>query len=325
MKKLLFVSTLLLVFTYSFAQMTCTAVMAGGNFQTDETWEVSDWTMCTEYIIPSGVTVTVSPNLTLDNKTIIVSGTLVIAADVTLNLGQTSALAMQSGGMLSAGNDNSTITSTDGSTPLTYSGQTAFDDIEDNYLSGGTLPIELTTFTGKRVGSTIRLAWETASEEQNDYMEVQRSKNGKRSFERLGTIESKAGAAGTSQQPLQYAFIDEQPLPGVNYYRLMQVDLDGKYEYHKTIAVLFETDGKQQDITVFPSVTPDRVNIALANEATADGELFITNLAGQVVLRTPFERGMQQENIDVTQLPQGHYLIRVQTGREVFTARFVKR
>lgn len=187
------------------------------------------------------------------------------------------------------------------------------------------LPITLTTFTGKRVGSVIHLAWETASEEQNDYLEVQRSRDGKR-FETIGgRIESKAGAAGTSQVPLQYAFTDDSPLPGINYYRLQQFDLDGRYEYHKTIAVLFDKhDGKQPDITVFPSVTSDRVNVALPQEAAADGELYIINLAGQVVLRTPFERGMQQENIDVARLPQGHYVITVQTGRAVFTARFVK-
>ncbi|HMN91315.1 MAG TPA: autotransporter outer membrane beta-barrel domain-containing protein, partial [Saprospiraceae bacterium] len=50
--------------------------------------------------------------------------------------------------------------------------------------AGSALPIELLAFGGKQVGAVIQLHWETATERDNDYVEVQRSHDGKR-FEAL--------------------------------------------------------------------------------------------------------------------------------------------
>lgn len=202
-------------------------------------------------------------------------------------------------------------TATDGSTTVPSSGSESGQT---------TFPITLTTFTGKRVGSTIRLAWETATEENNDYMEVQRSRDGKR-FEALDRVQGQ----GTTATPQRYAFTDEQPLPGVNYYRLKQVDYDGNYEYHRTIAVLFADKYADQKVTLFPSIATDQLNVSLQQEASSDGALVIYNLTGQEVLRLPFQRGMQQQRVRVAHLAEGQYVLRVQHGREVMTSRFVKR
>ncbi|MDX1940602.1 MAG: T9SS type A sorting domain-containing protein [Saprospiraceae bacterium] len=184
-----------------------------------------------------------------------------------------------------------------------------------------TLPIELTAFSGKRIGSAIELHWRTASERDNAYMEVQRSKDGKR-FEALQQVLSKTG--GNSYTPQGYTFTDEKPLPGVNYYRLRQVDFDGKEEYHNIIAVLFQDKDFDKNITIFPTIVKDQVNIALAQEADSEGELYISDLNGQVLLRQPFERGMQQYTLELPQLAQGAYILSVKTGRELLSTRFVK-
>lgn len=182
------------------------------------------------------------------------------------------------------------------------------------------LPIELYSFAGKRVDNTIQLHWVTASEKDNDYMEVQRSSNGK-TFEPLGKVQGQ----GDSYQPVDYTFVDDQPLPGVNYYRLKQVDFDGKSEYHQVIAVLFkDKEEKTQGITLFPTVVSEQLNFALHQEANTDGEYYISDLSGRVLLRQPFERGMQQQSIPVNKLPKGQYILTVQTGRELQVARFVK-
>lgn len=213
-------------------------------------------------------------------------------------------------------NSGATITN-DGD--LEGTGGTFNNDGTFNNNGSGQLPITLTSFTGKRVGSVIHLVWETASEENNDYMEVQRSRAGKR-FEPLGRVPGQ----GTTATPRRYAFTDEQPLPGVNYYRLKQVDYDGAYAYHHTIAVLFTDKQTEQKVTLFPAIVTDQLNISLQQEATSDGALVIYNLTGQEVLRLPFQRGLQQQNVNVAHLAEGQYVLRVQHGREVMTSRFVK-
>lgn len=188
--------------------------------------------------------------------------------------------------------------------------------------SFGALPIELVAFTGKRVGDAIELFWRTATEQNNDFMEVQRSKNGK-TFETLSKIQSQAEVY--SAKPLDYHYTDEHPLTGVNYYRLRQVDLDGKEEFHSIIAVLFkDQEDKTKGITLFPSVVIDQLNLALPEEARTEGDLYISDMSGRVRSQLTVERGMQQRSIPVQQLATGQYVLVVRIGRDVQTARFVK-
>jgi len=151
-------------------------------------------------------------------------------------------------------------------------------------------------------------------------MEVERSRDGIQ-FEKIGA--EKARGDGNSLELQTYNFIDAEPLPGANYYRLRQVDKDNKDEYHKIITVLF-TDAKSDDIKVFPTIVREELNIALSKETETDGQLYIHNAAGQLVWRGTFERGMQQRTLPLQELPQGQYFITLQTSRVLQTARFVK-
>ena len=87
----------------------------------------------------------------------------------------------------------------------------------------GALPITLISFNGKVKKSTIQLNWTTASEEDNSAIIIERSHNGF-DFERLGSVQGK----GTTSSISTYSFIDDEPLEGANYYRLIDVDQSGK-------------------------------------------------------------------------------------------------
>src|SRR5690606_21541103 len=105
----------------------------------------------------------------------------------------------------------------------TYQGQTHIH----NFTVSGAAPVELTRFEARRTGdSQVLLSWETDSEKDNDYFAIERSGNGSD----FGTI-GKAPGKGTSQDKQQYRYTDGDPLPGINYYRLRQVDFDGKTDY----------------------------------------------------------------------------------------------
>ena len=93
------------------------------------------------------------------------------------------------------------------------------------------LPIELISFTGKYKRDVIELYWQTASEVNNDYFEIYKSTN--LDFSRIG----KVPGAGNSNSVLFYNFVDDNPIYGNNYYRLIQVDFDGHSSQSDIISV----------------------------------------------------------------------------------------
>ncbi len=113
-----------------------------------------------------------------------------------------------------------------------FSGITHFSTF--GYLAaktGFTLPVTLTSFTGTSNGCTAALAWQSATEENNSYYEVQASTNGT-GFTAAGKVASKNSATGAS-----YSYQYNGLKIGNNFFRLKMVDLDGKFTYSPTVAV----------------------------------------------------------------------------------------
>lgn len=98
----------------------------------------------------------------------------------------------------------------------------AVNDVE--ITTPGTLPVELLGFGARTSGGDALLEWATASEQDNAWFLVEHGLNGA-DFNELGRVPG----AGNSQQVLHYSYVHEQPAPGLNYYRLRQVDVDGTW------------------------------------------------------------------------------------------------
>lgn len=98
-----------------------------------------------------------------------------------------------------------------------------------------TLPIELVSFTGRKVDENkVALDWATASERDNDYFTVYRSKDA----QDWTAIDSVNGA-GNSTSMLYYSLVDEHPMSGLNYYHLRQTDFDGAFTTSPVVALQF--------------------------------------------------------------------------------------
>lgn len=108
------------------------------------------------------------------------------------------------------------------------------------------LPVELLNFDGYQNAFNMELEWSTASENQSFVFEVQRSKDAQ-NFTTIGT----KVAAGNSEVITNYTFVDTRPEPGINYYRLKQVDHNGSYEYSPVIALDYELESLA--MRVFPN------------------------------------------------------------------------
>lgn len=114
--------------------------------------------------------------------------------------------------------------------------------LSDGYYTIGTknslaspLPIELLSFTATKNKNTVEVMWETATEINNDYYIVEKSKDGVK-FEPLIQI----NGAGNSLSKLNYNTVDKKPFDGLSYYRLKQVDFNGTFSYSKIAAVDFK-------------------------------------------------------------------------------------
>lgn len=107
------------------------------------------------------------------------------------------------------------------------------------------LPIELGRFSGKILKQQTHLDWTTYTESDNDYFEVLHSTNG-RDFAPIGEV----AGHGTTFQLQDYSFIHTSPSFGENYYRLRQVDLDGRYSFSNTIVVSYL---KSRIVEVYPN------------------------------------------------------------------------
>ncbi len=105
-----------------------------------------------------------------------------------------------------------------------------------------TLPIELLSFTGTKRERDVRLDWSTATEANNDYFTIEKSYDGQM-WEVVGT----EPGAGTSLSRNDYSMLDPRPMPGWNYYRLSQTDLDGTRVIVATTEVFWRSrDGPTQ-------------------------------------------------------------------------------
>jgi hypothetical protein len=141
------------------------------------------------------------------------------------------------------------------------------------------LPIALLNFNAVADGGKVLLDWKTASEENNDYFIVERSKDGV-DVERIGTIRG----AGNSNEVLAYDMMDYQPYTGVSYYRLTQVDYNGQSETFDWVAVHFEVK-KEASVDVYPNpLTNGSLNLNMHN-ITGNAQIIIYDFSGRVVYK----------------------------------------
>lgn len=140
------------------------------------------------------------------------------------------------------------------------------------------VPVQLIYFRGKSEAERVRLNWATATEINSSYFNVERSIDLKE-FTTIGKIAS----AGDSRQRIEYNFLDEAPLPGVNYYRLKQVDKDGTSELSKIIAVSPNTEASQ--FVVYPNPSDGQAIKLQFNNLELDGLRLVTMLGQEI----PFE------------------------------------
>jgi hypothetical protein len=187
------------------------------------------------------------------------------------------------------------------------------------------LPVTLVNFKGERIGAINKLSWQTETEANNSGFELQRSADGI-NFSKLSFVATKADN-GYSNTTLSYSYNDENPLRGNNYYRLKQVDKDGKYSY-STVVLL---RSKATEITlssVYPNPAQNELNLVITSPSSEKVTIVVTDLSGKVIMQQAAQLviGDNQQQLKVQSLASGTYIIKAvcSSGCETAVHRFVK-
>jgi len=183
-----------------------------------------------------------------------------------------------------------------------------------NACTIGAVPVTLISFDYSMVNNSVNLNWQTASEFNSDYFELQRSTDGI-NFSPIGKIK----ASGTSNISKYYTFTDAAPLY-LNHYRLKQVDLDGKSSFSK---ILFVRLKNANPFAIIQNQVSSSLQVRINTVQSATGNLTIHDLLGRVVFKTNAKIGVQ--NINVMGLAPATYLISLDLkDGQIYTLKFEK-
>ena len=182
------------------------------------------------------------------------------------------------------------------------------------FETGGVLPVSLISFSVTRQNNSHLLKWITTSELDNKLFEIEHSTDAA-IFKKIGETVAK-GAAGREQQ---YNFMHLVPAPGINYYRLKQVDNNGTYAYSKIISIVFNQE-HPANITLSPNPATNLLHVA--NLTGGPKELMIRNTSGKLVKRSKVTTA--SIDVNIADLPQGTYFISLYNDKITATKSFIK-
>ena len=194
---------------------------------------------------------------------------------------------------------------------ITSTASTGFSWFNIGSPNGQALPVELMSFSGNCADGQVNLEWQTASEHNSLYFEVEKSRDGE-NWQVLSTVPS----AGNSTELLTYSAVDAHAGEGNNYYRLNQVDIDGANKVYDIINVSC-SGGNKGYFSTYPNPSSGAFQVVLNNkEMLGAATLSIRDTKGASLLQRGIEvkPGINLFSINDLNLAPGVYYIQVING-----------
>ena len=177
----------------------------------------------------------------------------------------------------------------------------------------GTLPVRLVEFTAKgHEGNMVRLEWKVVDDNVNKGFEILRSGD-----ESVGQLIAEIPARAAEQ----YIYDDRSPLKGNNYYRLVQIDNDGKRTELAIRMVAFSLDVTK--ISAYPIPTTGWVSVDFA--AGRFTRAVLTELSGKILITREVAASANSTTFDLQSLPLGIYMVRLTGDKATDVVKVVRR
>jgi hypothetical protein len=176
------------------------------------------------------------------------------------------------------------------------------------------LPVTLIEFKGEINNEVVRLKWSTAQESNSSHFDIEKSADGN-SYTRIGTV----SAAGNSSIRKNYSYTDPTALSGVNYYRLKQLDLDGRFVYSPIVRINHETGL----VKSFVNPLQGTLSIQLNSTVIATGsEWRLFDMSGKMIRRNRITSPVINEPVEM--LTAGIYVLEINIGEKREIIRLIK-
>jgi Secretion system C-terminal sorting domain/Carbohydrate binding domain len=187
-------------------------------------------------------------------------------------------------------------------------GTYSVDNVE--FFEGAPLPVDLLSFQANASkNKTVGLNWQVADEKRIKAYSIERSAEGQK-FSAIGSV-----AAQNSSTQTSYAFNDENPLKGINYYRLKINEEDGTFKYSKVQSI---RTGASSKALIYPNPTSDYIQVK-NTEGVESVEIF--DISGRSVRQFLNNASSQ---LDISSLPKGVYQVAIKANGETNFSRVVK-
>ncbi len=183
------------------------------------------------------------------------------------------------------------------------------------------LPVELLSFDAIYNGQSTDVNWTTASEKNNDYFIVERSTDAK-DFDFIEKVHSKA-KGGNSTSILNYTLNDPDVKAGIYYYRLKQVDFDGKFTYSSMATVTIED---KEILIVTPNPTDNSADVIYESNSIGVALLKVYDTGGRLVIAKELvcTKGHNSYALDLQKEISGMFYITLSIGDKVHHAKLLK-
>lgn len=206
--------------------------------------------------------------------------------------------------------------------------QGAFEFGQPAWKAGATAvpitPVELVNFTGKETNIGNNLTWTTLNESNNKHFEILKSTDGV-NFLKIGTQLSNV-KDGTSSQQLNYSFLDKNKSES-SYYRLNQIDFDGKSSLSNIIYVPV-TFANNFENAVYPNPVSDVLNAAILSTDNNNLTFTLFDAAGKMVYQKveKVAKGKSTIGVNMENKKTGWYVLNVKdaSGKIILTKKVIK-
>lgn len=176
------------------------------------------------------------------------------------------------------------------------------------------LPVELISFSAKILSRKIQIQWETASEKNNAQFIIEKKELGN-DWRKISSVEG----AINSNSLIQYSISDFNPISGTQYYRLKQVDTDGKFEYSHVLRVEY---GSNRQL-VFPNPFKEKIFVKTKGENSVK-RIELKNITGNSIKTTAEYLGQNKWKINTHSLETGTYILYVYMEDQVEVRKIIK-
>ncbi len=179
-------------------------------------------------------------------------------------------------------------------------------------VTGQPLAIRLGNFTAANMGKVNKVEWNTLSEEHGDKFELERSADGKY----FAAIHQKQANGEASH----YTYIDNNPVKGMNYYRLRMTAANGNVSYSEVVNAFVKSSGFE--VNAYPNPVTDDLTVKISGMQGANASIQITDVTGKLI-ESIIMTGTT-ETISMSRLAKGIYLLKYSDANHTQTIRVNK-